>query len=213
MIYTKIFVLEHGELFTIRDSNGVTVTFSSRADFERCTGLDMSGKIYVGYEPDIEFFQDSEDESLSYADAPYEPYENLIRNVALLQERKEDKCYGLEPEEALAQRKVEKREEIRSAFEVASIADVTVGDTTFYGGKDSAHDLKGEYDDLMLDEAEEMTFIIVGSDLASYPMAESLNIIRNIKAAYREALFKKHERYKAIDAAATIEEVQSISWE
>jgi len=110
-------------------------------------------------------------------------------------------------------RKLSKKDEIKGAFEAASVQNVTVGDTTFYGGKESAHDLKGSYDLMAIAGAEEMTIVDTNSQPWVFTLSEALNIISKIAMAYQTELFKKHEKYRAIDAAATIEEVQSISWE
>lgn len=87
--------MEHGHLFFIQAENGLSVTFETREDFERCTGLDFSNKFHISYEPDIEYFYDSENPEISSADIPAEPYETLIANVPTLRTRKNNPLYGL----------------------------------------------------------------------------------------------------------------------
>lgn len=93
--FNKIFLLENGELTVIQDNTGNSVTFESLDDLMRCTQIDFTGKWYIGYEPDINFFSDSEDPLVNESMIPYQPYENIIANINTLKTRKEDITWGL----------------------------------------------------------------------------------------------------------------------
>lgn len=109
-------------------------------------------------------------------------------------------------------RKLSKRAELKKAFEEASVQNVTVGDTTYFGGKESAHDLKGSFDLLSLGGAVEMTIVDTNSQEGVYTMEEALAIISNIALQYQEVLFKKHSKYREVDAAESLEDLELISW-
>lgn len=115
-------------------------------------------------------------------------------------------------EQLFNSRKLAKREEIKAGFETDSVRNIEVNGTTFFGGKESAHDLKGSYDLLELGGATEMGIVDITSTKTMYSMLDALNIISTIALDYQTTLFKKHEKYVEIDAATTIEDLDLISW-
>lgn len=93
--YTKMVVIENGQTAVIQDNAGNRVIFDTLEDATRCTSINFTNKFYVGYEPDINFFQDSRDETVNASMIPYAPYEALIGIIPTLQQRKDDITYGL----------------------------------------------------------------------------------------------------------------------
>jgi len=94
--FTRKFIVEDGRYVSISDQEGRLVTFESFEDFERCTEMSLSGKWYIGYEPYIELYADSEEPEVSFdSHYPNEEYEALIDNIVTLKERKENPLYGL----------------------------------------------------------------------------------------------------------------------
>lgn len=93
--YQKMVLIENGKLGIVQNTQGDRVVFESLEDMTRVTGLDMTGKFYVGYEPEHNYFSDSRDPSISNEDIPYQIYENMIDNIAVLQNRKDNTLYGL----------------------------------------------------------------------------------------------------------------------
>jgi len=100
MQYKRMLVIEDGKHVIIRNSQGDEIKFNSLEELRKYTGVAIANKIYVGYEPEIDFFEDSEIASISNADIPNVEYEDLISNIALYQSRKDDPYYGITPEEA-----------------------------------------------------------------------------------------------------------------
>jgi len=116
-------------------------------------------------------------------------------------------------EQILWRRKLSKRAEIKEAFEVASVQNVMVGTTTFFGGKESAHDLKGSYDLIQLNGLTSMSIVDITSNKQEYSLPEALEIISAIAMEYQDTLFKKHEKYLEVEEALTLEEVSAVTWE
>ena len=114
-------VLENGANMIIQDSTGDRVQFESFEDFTKYTGYVLTNKIYIGYEPEIDFFQDSEDDTISNADIPNEFYETLISNIALYKTRLDDIFYGMTDQEskdfAIIQKLFEIDVSVATAFE------------------------------------------------------------------------------------------------
>ena len=95
-----IVLVENGELSTIRDDTGLEVTFDTLEHLSNVTGIDFTGKFYIGYEPTIDYFEDSEDPSMVPGLIPYAPYEALIADVATLLANSLIPGYGLPEVEA-----------------------------------------------------------------------------------------------------------------
>jgi len=100
-ISKRMVVVEHGETVYIKNTAGDNIGFPNFEEAYRCTEIDFTGKYYIGYEPDINLFIDSEDETVTPALIPYAPYEWLINNIATLQERSDDPTYGLSGQELI----------------------------------------------------------------------------------------------------------------
>jgi hypothetical protein len=119
--FKRIFVLERGEVAFLQDEDGNSMIFNSIKDLNRCTGLDFTGKFYIGYEPDIKFYEDSEDPSKSFDSSYPEPeYEAMIDNIAVLESRKADITYGLTGQE-LADAQAEQQKIVEQEARVASL--------------------------------------------------------------------------------------------
>lgn len=95
--YRKMVVIEQGEFLVVQDSAGNRVAFEDLVDASRCCNLDLTGKFSMNYEPEVGIFQDSRDPTVHKGMIPYQPYEALISAVAILQQRKEDPFYGVDP--------------------------------------------------------------------------------------------------------------------
>ena len=92
--WTKLLLIEKGAHGLIRDASGNRIGFDSLEDMSRVTGIDFTGKFYVGYEPEKNWHRDSRDSEMD-AVVPYAPYENLIDTIDTLKIRKADPLYGL----------------------------------------------------------------------------------------------------------------------
>ena len=127
----------------------------------------------------------------------------------------ENPYYGMTADEELVARKADKRAEINEAFGVAAVMDITLNGITYFGGKESAHDLKGSYDLLLLKGATTMLIVNASSVSKEYTLAEAIMIIAAIAEAYQAVLFNKHSKYLLIDAITsdTLAELDAITWE
>lgn len=94
--FTRILIVENGLTVFIRDSNGNQVGFNNLDEAKRITGHDFTGKFYIGYEPDVKFFADSTDQTVTPSLIPFQPYESLIDNISLWLSRVDDEYYGLD---------------------------------------------------------------------------------------------------------------------
>lgn len=193
--FRRHFILEQGQLVTIQDEAGNQVFFASVEDLNRCTGMDFTGKYYIGYEPDIEFFQDSEDETITNKLIPYQPYEELISNILVLQERKDDPTYGLSGQELIAAQKATQERTIRETFDIEANASVEVtipeGTFTFVGGEGSAAAINGAVD--LAEVLNEPTVLItdVTKQARELSHASARIVAANIAKSWRDAFFKK----------------------
>lgn len=93
MNYTKFFIFTEGTVI-IRDDTGLEIQFEDDLDFTRCTGYSLAGKVYLQYEPEILFFEDSEDPTVTADDIPYAPFEAMIADIPTLLNRKDDYTYN-----------------------------------------------------------------------------------------------------------------------
>jgi len=98
----RLFVVEKGRFVLVRNAEGREITFNTFGEFLKYSGIDLSGKYYIGYEPEITFFRDSEDPSVTSEMIPYSPYEDIISSVDTLIARKADPYYGLTGDEVKA---------------------------------------------------------------------------------------------------------------
>lgn len=101
MQYHRYLLLTQEGHTLIQDETGAYVEFFSIEDFLRCSGIDFTGKIEIGYEPAINHFQDSEDPSFGPDDIPYAPFEQAIDDIALLLTRRDDATYNRTEAEAV----------------------------------------------------------------------------------------------------------------
>ena len=93
MNYTKFVILTEGTVI-IRDDTGLEIQFEEIDDFTRCTGYDLTGQVYIQYEPAIGFFEDSEDPTVTADDIPYAPFEAMIADIPTLLNRQDDYTYN-----------------------------------------------------------------------------------------------------------------------
>ncbi len=93
--YKRKLVIENGMFVTLQDSTGLSTTFSTFAECKKYTGVDLTGKFYVGYEPEINFYQDSKNPLISNKDIPCDQYEQLIAKVQTYIDRMSDPYYGM----------------------------------------------------------------------------------------------------------------------
>lgn len=187
----KIFVVEKGQLAIVRDNNGNEVSFESLAELSRCTGMDFSGKFYVGYEPTIGFFQDSEDPFVTAGDIPHTGYEWLIDNIALLAARKADPLYGLTGVQLFEAQKRVDEAEVRRVYAEESEAPVECLDLLWNGGQDSASYIQGA---VVLAQAlaEEMVTITDIDNVAhTMSFTDALTVAAYVGAQFRDAFLKK----------------------
>lgn len=96
----RMFLVEKEKWVIIRDENGIEVSFTSFDEFYKfCPisefGVDLTGKVYIDYEPDRNFYIDSVDPDITLANAPNTSFENLIDNVYDIWARKNDRFFGL----------------------------------------------------------------------------------------------------------------------
>jgi len=191
---TKIFVLEHGELSIIRDNSNNEVAFESLKDLERCTGMVFAGKHYIGYEPDINFFSDSEDEEVTTDLFPHEPYEWLINNIETLQARKDNPTYGLTGDALLEAQDVVEIEAAEALFytEINTPVTVTVveGTFTFSGGAESAMFINNAV--LLSDQLSESDtqLVDINSQVFTFGKQSAKDIAVAVGVAFRSSYFK-----------------------
>ncbi len=93
--YKRMVLVEHGSMVVIQNIDGLAVHFNSFAECLKYTDYDFTGKFYVGYEPQLPFFQDSKNPLISESMIPFEPYEQLIANIQLYIDRMADPYYGM----------------------------------------------------------------------------------------------------------------------
>ena len=178
-----MFLIEKGQFVVIRDNTGTEVVFGSLADLNKYTGVDLSGKWYVGYEPDNNFFMDSEDDAVDPSMIPYAPYEDLISEIALFKSRVDDPYYGMTPgEQAIAELAQQRLDDIATARTQSGLKDITPEAATTY--------IETQLDTTDLDAT--VGPLRAASDLASAKAAveDSLVEMRKLVIAQREVLLK-----------------------
>lgn len=190
-----IFVVEDGKVVFINDRNGLSVTFDSLDEFKRCSGVDLTGKEYIGYEPSINLFVDSKDKNITEKMIPYKTYEDLIAMVPELISRKENPIYGLTGINLFNAQNIVDEQAVRNTYSVDSEAPVEVtiqeGTFTFNGGQDSASYIQGAI--LLAQNLGESNVTI--TDINNEPIVlgfESATIVAiEIGKSFREAFFTK----------------------
>lgn len=199
--YRKVFVVEQGKFALIRDENGVEVSFSTLEDLMRCTGLDFTGKFYIGYEPEINFFSDSEDPTINESMIPNAVYEDLITNVSVIKARQEDRTYGLTGE-ALKRATYEVEvDRIRDLFNQESEAPVVSLGFTWNGGQDSASYIKGAVDLAQALGETDVNITDIDNVARTLTFEQAMQVSADIGLAFRVAFFKKQN---AMVAANTL---------
>jgi hypothetical protein len=194
--FTRIFTIENGDAVIVRDNTGLSMTFESLTDLSRCTGMDFTSKYYMGYEPNIEFFEDSEDPNYTPEMIPYIPYENIIADVATLQVRKADITYGLTGEALLEAQAIVEEETAVTLFytEITAPVEVTVveGTFTFSGGAESASFINNAI--LLSDQLSESDtqLIDINSQVFTFGKQSAKNIAVAVGVAFRSSYFKLH---------------------
>jgi hypothetical protein len=101
MIYTKFVLLTSEGRVLIRNEAGKELEFFSIEDFNRCSGIDLTGKVEIQYEPALPHFWDSEDPTIDENDVPYAPYEQVIADIDILETRRDDHTYNRPEAEAV----------------------------------------------------------------------------------------------------------------
>lgn len=189
--YKRIFVVEQGKYTTIRNEVGDEVSFLTLEDLMRCTGMDFTGKFYIGYEPEINFFSDSEDPSVSSDMIPHSPYEWIIDNISVLKTRQDDKTYGLTGD-ALKQAQYDVAvDNIRTTFAQDSEAPVLSLGYTWNGGQDSASYIQGAV--TLAQSLGETSVNITDIDNVTRELTfeQALQVATDVGLSFRTAFFNK----------------------
>lgn len=93
--FKRMVTVNDGLFGRIGDSEGNVLGFESLEQMSRVTGIDFTDKFNMNYEPELPHFSDSRDPDVGPEMIPYEPYEELIAMLPVLQERAADPYYGL----------------------------------------------------------------------------------------------------------------------
>ena len=100
-------LVEQGHIVVVRDGEGNKVGFGSFEEFLSCSGLDLTGKTYLDYEPDRGLFRDDAagikivTGGVEIAQEDRVPeYDAVIAQAAALAAKKDDPFFGKTLEEA-----------------------------------------------------------------------------------------------------------------
>lgn len=200
--YNKIFLVENGKTVYLQDEEGQKVCFDDFKDFNRCSGIDLTGKFYIGYEPSLHYFADDSDSEVSPNNIPYQQYEDAIAQIAVLQERKDNPLYGLSGQDLFDAQNAVDEKTTRETFVTESEAPVTAtipeGTFTFDGGQDSASYIQGAIQ-LAQDLGEANVSVTdIGNEARTLSFESASTVAIQIGKAFRTAFFKKQATLVAI---------------
>lgn len=113
---------------------------------------------------------------------------------------------------SLSQMKAQQQNAIRTAFDADSILPVSALGITWDGGFDSALKLDGAKRLAELAGLSNVTFYSSGNVGYALTIADAAQVVLAVSFAYQTAFARKQEAMVAIDAAATVADVQAITY-
>ena len=163
----RMFLIEKGKYVVVRDGDK-EVGFSSFDEYLLYypeNPVDLTGKVYVDYEPDRGMFIDSSDPSITVENAPVPEYEAVINAIDTLIYRKSDPYWGKTVAEAVAL----KQEEITRFREVTLVSGFTYDGNVYDTDQKSRERILGTLSFILLGAILPPDFVWRSKDDTSVP--------------------------------------------
>jgi hypothetical protein len=113
--------------------------------------------------------------------------------------------------ELLANAKATKKQELETAFQVASMLPVTVGTKSYNGGKESAQAIRDSIDVIVGNGGTAFTIWDFANDLADYTLAQANTIMLTIGAKALADELNLRKKKNAVNDATTITAVNAVT--